>query len=513
MSDSIFPQSKHVLVGPCLKLSILSALIYSSMGNAATPINTSALRAAVTTSAIYTHLSQLYAIANANNGTRASGTPGYKASADYIVSKLPTNYFTITRQTFNYQKFTQLSDPTVNRVSPSPVTYVYLTDYATFDYSGAGDVTGTVVPAGGIILPPTANPSSASGCSPADFIPASTSQPQIALVQRGSCNFSVKVINAQNAGYKAIIIFNEGNPGRTDLIQGTLENTGTFTIPAIGASYAMGKGLYDLSQAGPVSLHVKVDSVTAQAQTENIIAETKAGRADRVVMAGGHLDSVDVGPGINDNGSGVGSLLEIAMQMSNLNIKPVNKVRFTWWAAEESGSVGSLYYVASLPKKEILDIAVYLNFDMVASPNFIREVYTFNGNPAGSKAVTQLFTSFFDSQGLTYQLPPTDDGRSDHASFSAVGIPVGGLFSGADTVKTHQEFLLFGGTEGAPLDACYHKACDDISNLNMTVLDQLSDAMAHAILTFANTTSDISGTDKGKAKGVVSEWQGPLLVK
>ncbi len=201
------------------------------------------------------------------------------------------------------------------------------------------------------------------------------------------------------------------------------------------------------------------------------------------------------------------------MQMANWNIQLKNKVRFSWWAAEESGLVGSKFYVDSLTKKQIQNIAVYLNFDMVGSPNYIREVYTFVGNPAGSKAVTQLFGKYFDSVGLTYEVPATDDGRGDHVSFAAVNIPIGGLFSGAEEEKTHEQFLLYGGTEGIPLDPCYHRSCDTVNNLSLISIDQLSDAAAHAILTFAQTTSDTSGTDKGKATGKTNDWIGPLLVR
>ena len=100
-----------------------------------------------------------------------------------------------------------------------------------------------------------------------------------------------------------------------------------------------------------------------------MIAEKAGTNTDNVVMAGAHLDSVDAGPGINDNGSGSAALLETALQMAK--VKPVNTVRFAWWAAEEAGLLGSAAYVDGLSQAEKDKIALYMNYDMVGSPNGI----------------------------------------------------------------------------------------------------------------------------------------------
>jgi Zn-dependent M28 family amino/carboxypeptidase len=68
-------------------------------------------------------------------------------------------------------------------------------------------------------------------------------------------------------------------------------------------------------------------------------------------MAGAHLDSVNDGPGLNDNGSGSAALLEVALQMQK--VTPRNTVRFAWWGAEESGLIGSTFYVDSLSADEL----------------------------------------------------------------------------------------------------------------------------------------------------------------
>ncbi|HKH17966.1 MAG TPA: hypothetical protein VKA57_10600 [Solirubrobacteraceae bacterium] len=46
-----------------------------------------------------------------------------------------------------------------------------------------------------------------------------------------------------------------------------------------------------------------------------------------------------------------------------------------------------------------------------------------------------------------------------------------------------------------------NQACDTIDNISMTALDQMSDASAHATLTFAQSGSAVEGTDKGRSLG------------
>jgi Zn-dependent M28 family amino/carboxypeptidase len=216
--------------------------------------------------------------------------------------------------------------------------------------------------------------------------------------------------------------------------------------------------------------------------SSNVIADTPQGRADRMLVVGAHLDSVIGGPGINDNGSGSATVLEVALQMSRLGIEPGNRVRFAFWGAEELGLLGSKHYVDHLPKDEVRDSAAYLNFDMVGSPNFVRNVYE------GPDVTEKVFTDYFATRGIRVEVNSALDGRSDHVPFEARGIPTGGLFSGAEGIKTGEEAAAFGGEAGAAHDPCYHRACDDLSNLDEKVLNQFSDAAAHATVTLANGT-------------------------
>jgi Zn-dependent M28 family amino/carboxypeptidase len=214
---------------------------------------------------------------------------------------------------------------------------------------------------------------------------------------------------------------------------------------------------------------------------------------------------VPEGPGINDNGSGSAMILEIAEEMAELGIEPRNTVRFIWFGAEESGLLGSEYYVSQLSKREQKDIAVMLNFDMVASPNYVRFVYDGDAGPTGSGNVEDVFLDYFASVGLPVE-PTAFDGRSDYGPFIEQGIPAGGLFTGAEEIKTPEEQAIYGGTAGIAYDPCYHQACDTIENINEEVLEQMADAASHAILTFAMTRSAVGGTAQGHAYG---QFKGP----
>ncbi len=310
-------------------------------------------------------------------------------------------------------------------------------DFLTMEYSGSGDVTGDLVPTNDVVIPPGAEASTSnSGCEPGDFTPASATEDQVALIQRGTCDFVVKAENAEAAGYDAVVIFNEGQEGRQETLNGTLGGVGV-SIPVIGTSFAVGEELYALTQAGEVVVRVATSTITETRHTANLLADTKTGRNDRTVVVGAHLDSVPEGPGINDNGSGSAADLEVALQMAELGIEPRNKVRFAWWGAEESGLIGSQFYVDSLTKRQIKNIAVNLNFDMVGSPNYVRFVYdgdasdTDSLGSTGSGVVEDVFVDYFDSQGLASE-PTAFDGRSDYEAFINVGIPAGGLFTGAE---------------------------------------------------------------------------------
>jgi len=234
---------------------------------------------------------------------------------------------------------------------------------------------------------------------------------------------------------------------------------------------------------------VRVDVESRRHPTSNVLAELP-GRGDRVVMVGAHLDSVPAGAGMNDNASGSATILELARQLAAT--RPAATVRFAWWGSEELGLLGSRHYLEQLGRADRDRISLYLNLDMVGSRNAKRLVYdgSARGAPPGSRVIQQVLTNYLRGQDLAVGTTSLGGG-SDHAPFAAAGIPVGGLYTGAGEVKSRQEAEQFGGTAGQPADPCYHRRCDDLRNLDLTVLDQMADAAAHALATFASDPAPV----------------------
>jgi Zn-dependent M28 family amino/carboxypeptidase len=349
----------------------------------------------VTVEGVQEHLTALQTIADANGGNRASGLPGHTASADYVQQRLEAAGYTVTRQPFDFAHYELVGAPTFAQTSSQPTDYVYGEDFQDMSYSGGGTVSGTVVPVD--------VDSATSGCEAADF-PAEVAG-QVALIKRGTCPFADKAANAVGAGAVAAIIYNDGaDPDREGLIAGTLG--GPVAIPVLDTTFALGP------QLAGTSVAIDIDTISETRSTENVIAELPGRASHDVVGIGAHLDSVAEGPGINDNGTGSAAILEVAENLAGA--RPENAIRFFWWGAEESGLVGSQYYVDSLSQGQVKKFSAYLNFDMLGSPNFARFVYDGDGStfpaPDGyvtpeSAAIEQLFESFYDSRGSRSRTP------------------------------------------------------------------------------------------------------------
>ncbi|WP_433498185.1 M28 family metallopeptidase [Sphaerimonospora sp. CA-214678] len=443
----------------------------------------------VVASGVKQHLRKFQQIADANGGNRAAGTSGYDASRDYVAGVLKKAGYTVTLQAFQFPFFSENSTGVLQRTAPTPKTYVptppdgsSIGDFATMIYSGAGDVTAPVQNID-LTLPPGEPNSSTSGCEAADF--AGFTPGNIALLQRGTCSFQEKAENAQAAGAAGAIIFNEGQEDRTETLKGTLGEP-NVKIPVVGASFATGQ---DLAAAG-TTVRLKADTISETRTTHNVIADSRWGNAKKVVHLGAHLDSVLAGPGINDNGSGSAAILEVAKALGKVPTK--NRLRFSFWSAEELGLLGAEHYVATLPAQELANTKLYLNFDMIGSPNYALKIYDGDDSdavgapagPAGSDEIEKVFEKYF--KALRQKYVSTDfDGRSDYGPFIEAGVPSGGLFTGAEGVKTAEEQKMFGGTAGQAYDPCYHQACDTIANISDRALALNLGAIATAAVTFA----------------------------
>ncbi|MGI9305089.1 MAG: M28 family metallopeptidase [Gammaproteobacteria bacterium] len=464
------------------------------------------LQEAVRVGKVRTHQAAFQTFADATDGTRFSGFDGYNLSADYVAGLLEDAGYDVTRQSFELMSTRKLGPSNLEQLTPAGVIYEEDVDFNVMSETDPGDVSGPAT-AVDLDLGPAGDGlgnSSTSGCEAADF----TGFPggNIALMQRGACSFQQKAENAAGAGAVGAIIFNQGNTeDRRGLINGTLSADYSGGIPVFFATFD--RGLEWAGTAG-LALGQFANVFRGIVTTSNVIADSRTGDPNNIVVSGAHLDSVDEGPGIQDNGSGSAAILELALQLADefeVNERDDddddddnglrNRVRFAWWGAEESGLVGSDFYVLGLSDEERNKIRMYLNYDMVGSPNFARFIYDGDGSgfglagPAGSAAIEALFEDYFARQRLPTE-PTEISFRSDYAAFFDAGIPFGGLFTGAEGIKTEEQVALYGGTPGDQYDPCYHLACDTFDNISLTALRQNSKAAAHALAVYAFSDLD-----------------------
>ncbi|MBO8196486.1 M28 family peptidase [Streptomyces oryzae] len=438
------------------------------------------------------HLKALSTIADHSDGNRGAGSKGHDRSARYAGALLKAAGYKVSYQKFEFtfretlaEKLTVLA-PDRRDVPLTLMTYTKST------------------PQGGIEAPVAAVPVDAdgsNGCDAGDYAQG-TYDGKIALIKRGGCTFAQKQASAADAGAAGAVIYNNEDGA----LNGTLGSPDAARIPTGGITQADGEALAEQAAKGEVTVNLEVREHQEQRTTDNVIAETRGGNPDNTVMLGAHLDSVPEGPGINDNGSGSAGILETALQLARADHqgKHANKVRFALWSAEELGLLGAEHYVEQLPAAERAKISLYLNFDMIASPNY--GMFAYDGDdsdgtgagpgPEGSATLEKDLADFLTSRGTPTR--GTDfTGRSDYGPFIEAGIPAGGTFTGAEEIKTAEEQKLWGGTAGAAYDGCYHQACDTLKNIDARAFDLNVKAIANAVGHYAWDTSGLPrGTDR-----------------
>jgi Zn-dependent M28 family amino/carboxypeptidase len=441
----------------------------------------SALQKQVTADAMMTHLRKLQEIADAHDGTRALATSGYDASVDYVANTLRDKGFDVQTPEFEVRlPFAKEPSLTVagNKVAAKALEFTIGTP--------PEGVSGLLVPA---------RVEDSPGCTASDYdgLPVAGA---IVLVDRGKCQFTVKQAVAAERGALALIVANNEDG---DEMGGTLGEQADVKIPVISVTKASGERL----RAQPGNTTIKLDAGVKTERTRNVIAQTKTGSTADVVMVGAHLDSVPAGPGINDNGSGVAALLETALQLGN-SPQVRNAVRFGFWGAEEVGLLGSNNYVESLDLDGLKDIALYMNADMLGSPN--PGYFTYDGDqsaprkpddgvprvPEGSAGVERTLAAYLNRAGK----PPEDisfDGRSDYDGFTQSGVPAGGIFSGAEEKMSEEQAKKWGGQAGEPFDPNYHKATDTLDHVDRTALEINAGGIAYAIGLYAQEQGGRNG--------------------
>lgn len=429
----------------------------------------------VTSDAMMAHLRRFQEIADANDGNRALGTRGYDASVDYVVDALRDKGFDVQTPEFEV-KIPWSDEPSLtvagNKVRARPMEYTKGTQ-------GPG-VSGPLV---------VARSEDTPGCTAGDYdgLPV---EGAIVLVDRGTCPFGQKQSVAAERGAVALVVAN--NEDGAEMSGGTLGDSTDVRIPVISVAKAAGEQLRGQPGAPAV---ISLNAGVRVEKTRNVIAQTKTGSTGDVVMVGAHLDSVPEGPGINDNGSGVAAVLETALQLGS-SPEVANAVRFGFWAAEETGLLGSNDYVGSLDLDALTDIALYLNFDMLGSPN--PGYFTFDGDqsappdaragvprvPEGSAGLERTLTAHLDGAGKPEE-DTSFDGRSDYDGFTRAGIPAGGLFSGGEQKKSAAQVEVWGGEADEPFDPNYHKAQDSIDNIDETALQIHGSGVGYSVGLYA----------------------------
>ncbi|RYP79077.1 hypothetical protein DL771_000055 [Monosporascus sp. 5C6A] len=443
-----------------------------SAGNLDRPlVDSEELQAKITKDKLLVRAKELYEIAKLsedeyNHPTRVIGSHGHLGTLTYISSAIAKlgDYYSLSNQSFS---------AVTGRVFESRL------------------VLGNEVPKSAIPLqltPPTKDKHPVhgdlvlvenEGCEPSDY-PANLTG-NIAFILRGSCAYGVKSELAGKAGAVAAVVYNydEGE------VHGTLSSPSPDQVASFSLSGKEAQPvLKKLKQGQRVDAIAYIDAEVKTTVTTNIIAQTRGGDQDNCVMLGGHSDSVTAGPGINDDGSGSLSLLEVATHLAGYSVN--NCVRFAWWSGEEEGLLGSDYYVSVLPKEENLKIRLFMDYDMMGSPNFAYQIYNATNavNPVGSQELRDLYVDWYQAHGLNYTFIPFD-GRSDYDGFIRNGIPGGGIATGAEGIKTNAEETMFGGKAGDWYDPCYHQICDDVGNVNLTAWEVNTRLIAHSVATYA----------------------------
>ncbi|KAF2274170.1 Zn-dependent exopeptidase [Westerdykella ornata] len=405
---------------------------------------------------------------------RVMGSNGHNDTVKFLVKELEAlgGYYTVEKQ-----KFTNLIQ--TNGTATLTIGGAE-TEWGMMEYSPSGNVTSSLVVVNNL------------GCSPSDYPAALPGK--IALISRGSCEFGLKSALAGAAGAVGALIYNN-IPGGLAGTLGTPPRPEGDYIPTLGISQEKGRELVaTLGNGTTVTASLNVRTVIELQTTENVIATSNCGAHNTTLMLGAHTDSVAAGPGINDDGSGTIGILEVAKQLAKY--KANNAVRFGFWSGEESGLLGSTYYVEHLSAAERGNIRAYLNFDMIASPNYVHAIYDGDGSafnltgPAGSAEIEKFFQDFFTSHGQNFTATEFD-GRSDYLGFIDAGIPAGGTFTGAEKLKTTEEAEMFGGHANVALDANYHSAGDTVDNLNATAFVLHTKAIAAAVAEYATSFASL----------------------
>ena len=437
----------------------------------APPPDPRAVGGEISEAGLLARLDALAAATGTDGPFRAVGSAGYDRAATLVEDELRAAGWTVTADAYAGLAFLDEGGSSLEvggRTFQGPEVLPLI-------FAPGGEVEGPVV----AVDPEPAPTGPGRGCAVTHYgdLPADA----VVVVRSGDCLRRDQILAAQQAGAAAFVAVYPLAPGGV-AYRATLIDPGSLEIPAAGVSGEAADALLAAARGGGTA-RLATRARTTSAPTRSVVAELAGSDPDAVVMLGAHLDSVLDGPGINDDGSGVAALLEIARALGGT--RPRATVRLAFWSGEELGLHGSYRYVTALSDEERRAIVAYLNADMLASPNGFAGVYDEAGAPAGSNALRALVEEAVRRAGAT---PAGVDlgGGSDHRAFNEAGIPTGGVFAGAADPVTADQAATFGAVAGRPADACYHQPCDDVANANVPLARVLAAALADVTVRLAN---------------------------
>ncbi|OBK48545.1 M28 family peptidase [Mycobacterium sp. 1081908.1] len=450
---------------------------------AAAPDLARGLAAKVTADRMVAHLRALQGIANTNRGSRADGTPGYDASVDYVAKTLRDRGFKVSTPQFDRLYNVTPGKPTV------------MVAGRTYPVDQASMLVRT--PPGGLTGPPV-HPARPSGCAAGDY-PAALPAGAIAVVDDAGCSVVDKQNGAVARGAAGLIVVSAPNG------QGappTLFGPGYFKQLTVPVAVVGATGAAALAHdTAPVRLVLDAENRTISSR--NVLAQTETGSPHEAIVVGAHLDSPRDGPGINDDGTGVAAVLETALQLGPLAAVN-NAVRFVFWGADEDGINGAMDYVFGMDRDQLNDIAMYLDFTMLGSPN--AGFFTDDGDqsgpptpgiafgdvPDGSAGIERTLGGYLNLAGKRPADMPLGT-MTDYHPFMVAGVPVGGLTAGASQLKTTVQARLWGGQAGVPFDPNFQSPRDTVDAVNREALAVMGSGAAFAVGTYAESIGGANG--------------------
>lgn len=464
-------------------IAVMGLASCSSTESAPAPDFAPDLARKVTVDGMYTHLRKLQEIADANNRARAEGTAGYDASVDYVVKTLKDKGFEVDTPEFERLERMQGGKPTLTVVGRD------------FQVDQASLLVTT--PPGGLSAI-TVRPQKAPGCAVADYGAVSV-KGAIAVVDDTGCSVVDKHATAAARGAAGLLVVSTSATSGSPAGLFTPGYYQRLTIPVGVISGDAGAALRRTN--APVRL--VLDSKPLIVKSRNVVAQTKSGNTHNVIVVGAHLDSSPRSPGINANGSGVAAVLEAAAALGP-QPRITNAVRFAFWGAEENGVDGSTKYVRGRSADQLNDIALYLNVDMLGSPN--PGYFTYDGDqsaapnpeipsrdvPAGSAGIERTLAGYLNLAGVRPADLPLAKTTDDNPFLSA-GVPIGGITTGSSQRKTEVQARLWGGQAGVAFDPEYHTPGDIVDKIDRHAMAVMGPAVGFAVGTYAQSVEGVNG--------------------